>query len=145
MAALRGQVITGPLAVWLRGHGGAAPGGGRPTPRARTGPPAPWGRRREIEAVLAVRQDAEARLVRLRDVLSRADRALAEARAERGEVLAKIAASEVTAVAVRRPDSRSVWRQRRNTAGATSGTGSRRCWGTWSRRAGTNCCARVRR
>ncbi|MEV4196661.1 hypothetical protein AB0J65_35540, partial [Streptomyces toxytricini] len=54
--------------------------------------------RREVEAVLAVRQDAEQRLVALRDVLSRADRTLAEARAARTEVLAKIAASEVPAV-----------------------------------------------
>ena len=54
--------------------------------------------RREIEAVLHVRQDAEQRLMRLRDVLSRADRTLAEARSARGEVLAKIAASEVPAV-----------------------------------------------
>ena len=36
--------------------------------------------------------------MRLRDVLSRADRTLAEARSARGEVLAKIAASEVPAV-----------------------------------------------
>lgn len=48
--------------------------------------------------MLAVRQDSEERLLRLRDVLSRADRTLAEARAARGEVLAKIAASEVPAV-----------------------------------------------
>ncbi|MGW2119900.1 hypothetical protein ACWCPH_31875, partial [Streptomyces zhihengii] len=41
---------------------------------------------------------SEERLLRLRDVLSRADRTLAEARAARGEVLAKIAASEVPAV-----------------------------------------------
>ena len=54
--------------------------------------------RREVEAVLHVRDDAEHRLLRLRDVLSRADRTLTEARAARGEVLAKIAASEVPAV-----------------------------------------------
>lgn len=54
--------------------------------------------RREIEAVLDVRQDSEQRLISLRDVLSRADRTLAEARTARGEVLAKIAASEVPAV-----------------------------------------------
>jgi hypothetical protein len=48
--------------------------------------------------VLTVRQDAEKRLVRLRDVLSRADRTLAEARTARGEVLAKIAATEVPVV-----------------------------------------------
>ncbi|GAB3685819.1 hypothetical protein GCM10028832_46820 [Streptomyces sparsus] len=54
--------------------------------------------RREIDAVLGVRQDAEQRLLRLRDLLSRADRTLAEARTARGEVLAKIAAFEVPAV-----------------------------------------------
>lgn len=48
--------------------------------------------------MLTVRQDAEQRLVRLRDVLSRADRTLAEARIARGEVLAKIAATEVPVV-----------------------------------------------
>lgn len=48
--------------------------------------------------MLNVRQDSEQRLMRLRDVLSRADRTLAEAREARGEVLAKIAASEVPAV-----------------------------------------------
>lgn len=45
-----------------------------------------------------MRQDAEQRLLQLRDVLSRADRTLTEARSARGEVLAKIAASEVPAV-----------------------------------------------
>ena len=54
--------------------------------------------RREIDAVLTVRQDAEQRLVKLRDLLSRADRTLAEARTARGEVLAKIAATEVPVV-----------------------------------------------
>ncbi|MEU3220717.1 hypothetical protein [Streptomyces sp. NPDC006971] len=99
LATLRVQVISDPLAFWLSGPGSAAPGGGRPdTTRYDRAARALEDVRREIEAVLAVRQDAEQRLGRLRDVLSRADRTLTEARAARGEVLAKIAASEVPAV-----------------------------------------------
>ncbi|WP_228991224.1 hypothetical protein [Streptomyces sp. DH8] len=99
LTTLRVQVVSDPLAFWLPGPGSAAPGGGRPdTSRYDRAARALEDVRREIEAVLAVRQDAEARLARLRDVLSRADRTLAEARAARGEVLAKIAASEVPAV-----------------------------------------------
>lgn len=99
LATLRVQVISDPLAFWLPGPGSSAPGGGRPdTTRYDRAARALEEVRREVEAVLAVRQDAEQRLVQLRDVLSRADRTLAEARAARGEVLAKIAASEVPAV-----------------------------------------------
>ncbi|CAM5269741.1 putative protein OS=Streptomyces alboniger OX=132473 GN=CP975_12145 PE=4 SV=1 [Streptomyces alboniger] len=96
---LREQVISDPLAFWQRAEGSSAPGGGRPhTDRYDREARALEEVRREIEAVLTVRQDAEVRLGRLRDVLSRADRTLAEARSARGEVLAKIAASEVPAV-----------------------------------------------
>ncbi|MFE7325574.1 hypothetical protein ACFU8W_11460 [Streptomyces sp. NPDC057565] len=99
LATLRVQVISDPLAFWLPGPGSAAPGGGRPdTTRYDRAARALDDVRREIEAVLAVRQDAEQRLVHLRDLLSRADRTLAEARSARGEVLAKIAATEVPAV-----------------------------------------------
>ncbi|MFJ4961248.1 hypothetical protein EES43_09140 [Streptomyces sp. ADI96-02] len=99
LTALRARVIADPLAFWVAGPGSAAPGGGRPdTSRYDRAARALEDVRREIEAVLAVRQDAEARLMRLRDVLSRADRTLTEARSARGEVLAKIAASEVPAV-----------------------------------------------
>lgn len=99
LATLRAQVISDPLAFWLPGPGSAAPGGGRPdTTRYDRAARALEEVRREVEAVLAVRQDAEQRLVHLRDVLSRADRTLAEARVARGEVLAKIAASEVPVV-----------------------------------------------
>ncbi|MFI2782917.1 hypothetical protein [Streptomyces sp. ALB3] len=99
LTTLRVQVISDPLAFWLPVPGSAAPGGGRPdTARYDRAARALEDVRREIEAVLAVRQDAEQRLVRLRDVLSRADRTLSEARSARGEVLAKIAASEVPAV-----------------------------------------------
>ncbi|MEU1461573.1 hypothetical protein ABZ467_12940 [Streptomyces sp. NPDC005727] len=99
LTALRADVVSDPLAFWVRAEGSSAPGGGRPDTtvydrEAR----ALEDVRREIDAVLTVRQDAEARLIRLRDVLSRADRTLAEARTARGEVLAKIAATEVPVV-----------------------------------------------
>ncbi|MER6557584.1 hypothetical protein ABT300_07415 [Streptomyces sp. NPDC001027] len=99
LTALREQVVSDPLAYWTPTQGSSAPGGGRPDTtvydrEARALDDV----RREIDAVLTVRQDAEQRLVRLRDVLSRADRTLAEARAARGEVLAKIAAIEVPVV-----------------------------------------------
>ncbi|CAM5315698.1 hypothetical protein STAFG_5576 [Streptomyces afghaniensis 772] len=99
LTKLREQVVSDPLAFWLAAEGSSAPGGGRPDTtvydrEAR----ALEDVRREIDAVLTVRQDAEMRIVRLRDVLSRADRTLAEARTARGEVLAKIAATEVPVV-----------------------------------------------
>ncbi|MEE1753672.1 hypothetical protein [Streptomyces sp. SP18CS02] len=99
LAGLRAQVVTDPLAFWRPAMGSSAPGGGRPdTERYDRAARALEDVRREIEAVLQVRQDSETRLLRVRDVLSRADRTLAEARSARGEVLAKIAASEVPAV-----------------------------------------------
>ncbi|MFP1627079.1 hypothetical protein ACLB9X_18330 [Streptomyces sp. 5K101] len=99
LSALRSQVVSDPLAFWRPAPGSSAPGGGRPdTDRYDRAARALEDVRREIEAVLQVRQDSEERLLRLRDVLSRADRTLTEARAARGEVLAKIAASEVPAV-----------------------------------------------
>lgn len=99
LTTLRERVVSDPLAYWVPAQGSSAPGGGRPDTtvydrEARALEEV----RREIDAVLTVRQDAEARLVRLRDVLSRADRTLAEARSARGEVLAKIAATEVPVV-----------------------------------------------
>jgi hypothetical protein len=99
LAELRAQVIADPLAFWQPVAGGSAPGGGRPdTGRYDRAALALEDVRREVEAVLAVRQDSEQRLIALRDVLSRADRTLAEARTARVEVLSKIAASEVPAV-----------------------------------------------
>ncbi|NXY98446.1 hypothetical protein HYE82_29545 [Streptomyces sp. BR123] len=99
LTELRARVIADPLAFWQPAAGSSAPGGGRPdTTRYDRAALALEDVRREIEAVLAVRQDAEQRLIRLRDVLSRADRTLAEARTARTEVLAKIAASEVPVV-----------------------------------------------
>ncbi|MFI9819114.1 hypothetical protein ACIHFC_01350 [Streptomyces sp. NPDC052013] len=99
LSRLREEVVSDPLAFWQPAEGSSAPGGGKPDTtvydrEAR----ALEDVRREIDAVLTVRQDAEKRIVRLRDVLSRADRTLAEARTARGEVLAKIAATEVPVV-----------------------------------------------
>ncbi|QHC21040.1 hypothetical protein [Streptomyces sp. GS7] len=100
LVRLRAQVIADPLAFWVSSStGSSAPGGGRPdTARYDRAARALEDIRREVAAVLDVRQDAERRLMVLRDVLSRADRTLTEARQARGEVLAKIAASEVPAV-----------------------------------------------
>lgn len=99
LTSLRAEVVADPLAFWIPAGGSSAPGGGRPdTERYDRAARALDDIRREIEAVLQVRQDAEQRLMRVRDVLSRADRTLAEARTARGEVLAKIAAVDVPAV-----------------------------------------------
>ncbi|GAA0930823.1 hypothetical protein [Streptomyces thermoalcalitolerans] len=99
LTRLREEVISDPLAFWVPARGSSAPGGGRPDTtvydrEARALEEV----RREIDAVIGVRQDAEQRLIRLRDLLSRAERTLAEARTARGEVLAKIAATEVPVV-----------------------------------------------
>lgn len=94
LAALRAQVVSDPLEFWQ-----PQPAPGRPdTSRYEQAGRRLEEIRREVEAVLHVRDDAEHRLGRLRDVLSRADRTLAEARAARVEVLSKILASDVPAV-----------------------------------------------
>ena len=96
--ALRAEVVADPLAFWrpARPRDGVA---GRPDVRRYERAERELEDiRREVEAVLHVRDDAEHRLRYLRDVLSRVDRTLTEARAARGEVLAKIAAYEVPAV-----------------------------------------------
>ncbi|MFJ4684955.1 hypothetical protein ACIQNG_05525 [Streptomyces sp. NPDC091377] len=99
LTSLREQVVSDPLAFWQAAEGSSAPGGGRPDTAVYDREARALDEvRREIDAVLGVRQDAEQRLIRLRDVLSRADRTLAEARTARGEVLAKIAATEVPVV-----------------------------------------------
>ncbi|MDX3074562.1 hypothetical protein [Streptomyces sp. MI02-7b] len=90
LGALRGQVVSDPLLFWTAGR----PDTGRYDRAGR----ALEDIRREVEAVLHVRDDADHRMMRLRDVLSRADRTLTEARSARVEVLSKIAASEVPAV-----------------------------------------------
>ncbi|MFF8590586.1 hypothetical protein ACF061_03935 [Streptomyces sp. NPDC015220] len=99
LSRLREEVVSDPLAHWVPAQGSSAPGGGRPdTTVYDRAARALEEVRREIDAVLGVRQDAEQRLIKLRDLLSRADRTLAEARTARGEVLAKIAATEVPVV-----------------------------------------------
>lgn len=99
LTALRAEVISDPLAFWSATGGSSAPGGGRPdSSRYDRAARSLEDVRCEVDAVLNVRQDSEQRLMRLRDVLSRADRTLSEAREARGEVLAKIAGSEVPAV-----------------------------------------------
>ncbi|GAA2920424.1 hypothetical protein GCM10020221_15760 [Streptomyces thioluteus] len=99
LIALRAAVVEDPVAFWTGASPSSAPGGGRPdTDRYDRAARALEDVRREVEAVLTVRQDAEQRLMRVRDVLSRADRTLTEARQARVEVLSKIAASEVPAV-----------------------------------------------
>jgi hypothetical protein len=90
LAALREQTVSDPLSFWT----GSRPDTSRYEQAGRDLEEI----RREVEAVLHVRDDADHRLKRLSDVLSRADRTLSEARSARGEVLAKIAASEVPAV-----------------------------------------------
>ncbi|MFF7729764.1 hypothetical protein [Streptomyces sp. NPDC008001] len=99
LTALRAEVIADPLAFWAGASPSSAPGGGRPdTTRYDRAARALEDVRREVEAVLDVRQDADQRLMHVRDVLSRADRTLNEARQARVEVLSKIAASVVPAV-----------------------------------------------
>jgi hypothetical protein len=94
LTALRAQSVSDPLEFWQ-----AEPAPGRPdTTRYEQAGRRLEDIRREVEAVLHVREDAEHRLKRLRDVLSRADRTLTEARAARVEVLSKILASDVPAV-----------------------------------------------
>jgi hypothetical protein len=91
LGALREQVISDPLAFWTAAR---RPDTSRYDEAGRTLEDI----RREVDAVLHVRDDVDQRLHLLRDVISRADRTLTEARSARGEVLAKIAASEVPAV-----------------------------------------------
>ncbi|MCE7079255.1 hypothetical protein [Streptomyces sp. ST2-7A] len=99
LTALRAEVLADPLAFWLPAEGSATPGAGRPdTTRYDRAAALIEDIRREVDAVIAARRDSEERLVRLRDVLSRADRTLAEARLARGEVLSRIAATEVPVI-----------------------------------------------
>jgi hypothetical protein len=94
LAALRAQTVSDPLAFWRT----SPPPAGPDTRRYEDAGRRLEDIRREVEAVLHVRDDAEHRLGRLRDVLSRADRTLTEARGARVEVLSKILASDVPAV-----------------------------------------------
>ncbi|MFC1409770.1 hypothetical protein ACEZCY_23820 [Streptacidiphilus sp. N1-12] len=106
LAALRGEVVADPLAFWVPrpGAGTGAPGGsgsapgtvdtGRYDRAARTVD----GLRVQLEDLLRLRDDADERLEGIGETLARADATLAEARRARGEVLAKIASTEVPAV-----------------------------------------------
>lgn len=100
LAALRAEVLGDPLRFWRANRPGSVSGraGAADTSRYDRAARTLEEVRREVEAVLRVRDDADERLYRLRDVLGRADATLTEARNARGEVLAKIAASEVPAV-----------------------------------------------
>jgi hypothetical protein len=104
LAALRDEVVADPLAFWTPRPGapsthapGSAPGTvdtGRYDRAARTVD----GLRVQLEDLLRLRDDADERLEGIGETLARADATLAEARRARGEVLAKIAATEVPAV-----------------------------------------------
>jgi hypothetical protein len=105
LGALRAEVIADPLAFWTprpQGGGGHAPGSAAPgsvdTARYDRAARAVDDIRLELEDLLRLRDDADERLEQVGDVLTRADATLAEARRARGEVLAKIAATEVPPV-----------------------------------------------
>ncbi|NJP68273.1 hypothetical protein [Streptomyces spiramenti] len=96
LTELRARATGDPLALWRPVGGSSEPGGGRvDTSGFDRAERAVEDARREVEDVITVHRDADERLAQVRDVLSRADRTLAEARTARGEVLAKIAAWEV--------------------------------------------------
>ncbi|MFJ4092813.1 hypothetical protein ACIPYS_14620 [Kitasatospora sp. NPDC089913] len=107
---LRTEVRADPLALWrparVPAQRGAVPDGGAAalpsgvvdTERFDRAGRALDGVRQELENLLRLRDDAEERLQGVGDLLQRADATLAEARRARGEVLAKIAATEVPAV-----------------------------------------------
>lgn len=117
LAELRAEVRTDPLALWRpgrvpaqRGTGssgglgtglGVGPGaaaGAVDTERFDRAGRALDGLRMELDGLLRLRDEAQDRLQQVGDLLQRADATLAEARRARGEVLAKIAATEVPAV-----------------------------------------------
>ncbi|MFI6445119.1 hypothetical protein [Kitasatospora sp. NPDC050543] len=110
LTELRAEVLSDPLALWRpsrvpaqrgtvpEGSAMAAPSGVVDTTRFDRAGRALDGIRLELEGLLRLRDDAEERLQGVGDLLQRADATLAEARRARGEVLAKIAATEVPAV-----------------------------------------------
>ncbi|MGA5822416.1 hypothetical protein ACPC54_31690 [Kitasatospora sp. NPDC094028] len=110
LTGLRTEVREDPLALWRparvpaqrgtvpEGTAFATPSGVVDTERFDRAGRALDGIRLELEDVLRLRDDAEERLQGVGDLLQRADATLAEARRARGEVLAKIAASDVPAV-----------------------------------------------
>ena len=105
LASLRAEVVADPLAFWTPRESGFGPSGGQ-DPTAGTVDTGRYDRsaralddlRLELQDLLRLRDDADERLEGVGDLLARADATLAEARRARGEVLAKIAATEVPAV-----------------------------------------------
>ncbi|MFJ1704151.1 hypothetical protein [Kitasatospora sp. NPDC088346] len=117
LTALRAEVRADPLALWrparVPAQGGTGPARHGTVP-AQGGFSAPSGAvdterfdragralddiRVELEGLLRLRDESHERLQQVADLLQRADATLAEARRARGEVLAKIAATEVPAV-----------------------------------------------
>ncbi|MER5641967.1 hypothetical protein ABT095_34150 [Kitasatospora sp. NPDC002227] len=117
LTGLREEVRADPLALWRPGRvpqqgdggpGRPAPGGAVDTERFDRAGRALDGLRVELEGLLRLRDEAHERLLSVGDLVQRADATLAEARRARGEVLAKIAATEVPAV----PGPASVLRER---------------------------------
>lgn len=110
LTALRTEVHGDPLALWRparvpaqrgtvpEGTALAGPVGVVDTERFDRAGRALDGVRLELEDLLRLRDEAEERLQGVGDLLQRADATLAEARRARGEVLAKIASSDVPAV-----------------------------------------------
>ncbi|MFD5468493.1 hypothetical protein ACFWIQ_37660 [Kitasatospora sp. NPDC127059] len=110
LTELRTEVREDPLALWRParvpaqrgtvpdGEAFASAAGVVDTERFDRAGRALDGVRLELENLLRLRDDAEERLQGVGDLLQRADATLAEARRARGEVLAKIAASDVPAV-----------------------------------------------
>ena len=146
LTSLRAEVLTDPLALWRParvpaqrgtdpgGAGAASTQGVVDTERFDRACRALDGVRVELEQLLRLRDEADERLQQVVDLLQRADATLVEARQARGEVLAKIAATEVPAV----PGPLSALRERVHQAAElqqhASGTGSRRCWTPWRSR-----------
>ncbi|MEZ0090396.1 hypothetical protein ABH925_001544 [Streptacidiphilus sp. EB129] len=107
LAGLRAEVIADPLAFWTpRPGAGGSSGDSALAPATGTVETGRYDRaaravddiRLELEDLLRLRDDADERLEGVGDTLARADATLAEARRARGEVLAKIASTEVPAV-----------------------------------------------
>ncbi|MEU8925437.1 hypothetical protein AB0D10_31655 [Kitasatospora sp. NPDC048545] len=110
LTELRTEVHGDPLALWRparvpaqrgtvpEGSAFAGPAGVVDTERFDRAGRALDGVRLELEDLLRLRDEAEERLQGVGELLQRADATLAEARRARGEVLAKIAASDVPAV-----------------------------------------------
>jgi len=106
LSSLRAEVVSDPLAFWTPRPSGFGPPDSGPEPVAGRVDTGRYDRsaralddlRLELQDLLRLRDDADERLEGVGDLLARADATLAEARRARGEVLAKIAATEVPAV-----------------------------------------------